>query len=399
MSAPDWLRKAVIYQILIDRFARGGGWGHRTQDGSEERPVFCGGNLQGVTGKLDYIANLGANAIWLSPFNRTAAYHGYHITDFFRVEPRFGGEKAFRQLVRACETRGIRLIMDFVPNHVHVSHPFFQQARRNRRSRYRDWFYWRKDGSYLCYFDFQELPKLNLDHPDAREHIIAAAQHWLDCGISGLRLDHALGPSLGFWREFRRAVKSHHPDAALIGEVAFWGIERRHLPTLRLPNKRFYFDAQQLGVDVLDATMLEYAEVFDGLLDFHFQKLLKRLVANISSRPSPAAVQKLLDQHYAAYPPGCCLLSFLDNHDLNRFLFEAGGKQSRLLAAARLQFAQPHPPIIYYGTETAMIHDAPISGDFGDLRARRLMRGPVARGKVFKEFRRMIGRWRRSGEQ
>jgi cyclomaltodextrinase len=396
-GAPDWLRRAVIYQVLIDRFARAGGWGRLGERPREEQPVFCGGNLQGVAEKLGYLSDLGINTIWMSPFNLTTAYHGYHITDFLKVEPRFGGGRALGKLVNASEAHGIRLIMDFVPNHVHETHPFFMEARRNKRSRYRDWFYWRKSGAYRTYLSVRELPKLNLEHPDARAHVIGAANHWLDQGISGLRLDHALGPSMGFWQEFRRAIKSRRPETALIGEVAFWGIERRDLATLQLPGKRFYFAAHELGFDVLDATMREYARVFDGLLDFHFQRVMKRLVANTRERLPQRAIQRMLDEHYASYPDGCCLLSFLDNHDMNRFLFEAGGDRRRLLRAAKIQFAQRSTPVIYYGTEAGMGQSAAISGDHGDLQARRLMRWQAGQGHLWHTYRRLIRKWKQPG--
>ena len=191
--------------------------------------------------------------------------------------------------------------MDFVPNHVHRDHPWFQEARGNKRSRYRNWFYWRRNGDYLKFLHFPELPKLNLEHPEAREQIILAAQHWLDRGVAGLRLDHAMGPSLGFWREFRRRLKAHSPDAALIGEVAFWGIEPRHLPTLRLPHKRFYLAAQQQGFDTLAPTMAEYAEVFDGVLDFFISSRCSKGLPTVKRRFRVGANSE------AAGPPLCGL--------------------------------------------------------------------------------------------
>ena len=390
MSAPEWIWQAVIYQVFIDRFCRPGGWERRGRKPDADQPEFCGGNLEGIRERLDYIAELGANTIWLSPFNRTAAYHGYHIADFFGVDPRFGGERALAALVRDARARGIRLIMDFVPNHVHVSHPFFQAALKDRRSRYRRWFYFNRRGGYLRYLDFDELPKLNLDHPEARVHLMAAAKHWLDRGIDGLRLDHALGPSMHFWRAFRETIKAQHPQAALIGEVCYWGVERRHLATLRLPHKQFYFAAQELGFDVLDAILREYAEVLDGLLDFQFQRILRRFVANSAHRLPTAQIRQMLEDHYAHFPRGCCLPSFLDNHDLNRFLFEAGGDEPKLRRALEIQFSQAQPPIIYYGTEAGMSQTSTVEGSHGDLRARQLMHWPARKGKLFQFYQELI---------
>ncbi len=393
MKPDHWLRAAVIYQIFIDRFYRGQSAGRSRVELDERRPVFCGGNLQGVTEKLDYLGDLGINTIWLSPFNSTPAYHGYHVTDFFGVEKRFGGRRALEKLVQAARSRRLRLIMDFVPNHIHRDHPWFQSASADKKSRHRPWFYWRKNGGCLNYLDYPELPKLNLDHPDARAETIRAARHWLDCGIDGLRLDHALGPSMGFWREFRRSLKAHHPEVALIGEVAFWGIQPQHLNTLRLPNKRSHLLAQQLGFDVLAPAMREYAGVFDGLLDFHFQKVLE-LVARSQTRIPRAFIQEILDRHYASFPKSCVLLSFLDNHDMDRFLFEAGNNNSRLKQAAEIQFAQPSPPIIYYGTELGLSQAKRISGDYGDLEARRMMPWKTPDRTLFKTYQRLIWNWK-----
>jgi cyclomaltodextrinase len=395
VASGNWLNEAVIYHILIDRFFRGGKGGHQ-QDGVDEgKPVFCGGNLQGIAEKLDYLLELGVNTIWLSPFNPTTAYHGYHLTDYFNVEKRFGGEDGFQKLVEAARSHHLRLIMDFVPNHVHVDHSWFTEARGNKKSRYRDWFYWRKNGDYLKYLDVMELPKLNLDHPEARDQMIRVAKHWLDRGIDGFRLDHALGPSISFWKEFRRAVKRHKADAVLIGEVAFWGIQRPNLATLRIPNKHFHFRAQLLGFDVLQATMREYAGVFDGLLDFYFQKVLE-LVAKSERRIPASLIQNMLDLHYAGFPAGCRLLSFLDNHDMDRFLFEAGSNRARLQQAAEIQFAQSSPPIIYYGTEAGMSQTNRINGDHGDLAARRMMSWDRRDSALFKMYQRLIREWKKS---
>jgi glycosidase len=393
-EACNWLSKTVTYHVLIDRFFHGGTRALSHRIPPDDQPVFCGGNLQGVANKLDYLAHLGINAIWLSPFTQTAAYHGYHVTDFFRVETRFGGGSGLRALVRSARAHGIKLIMDFVPNHVHVTHPWFQHARADTHSPYRNWFYWRRNGDYLKFLDFGELPKLNLDHPDARKTIIQAAKFWLDQGLDGFRLDHALGPSLDFWHAFQQEVKRHRPDAALMAEVCFQGIPRRCLPSLSLPEKQFYFTAQQKGFDVLDATMKEYAEVFDGLLDFSFQKLVRTMVAHPHRSLATRWIQQALDDHYARFPDSCKLLTFLDNHDMNRFLFEAGGDKKRLHRALEIQFAQRHPPIIYYGTEKGMNQAGPVWGDHGDLQARRMMAWTHGDPDLLRTCRQQIAKWR-----
>ena len=357
----------MFYQILVDRFRTGGGPG-----ADPARPVFCGGDLRGVTASLDYLRRLGVTALWLSPIQRTATYHGYHITDYDRVEPRFGGMAALRALIRAAKP-DLRIILDWVPNHVHRSHPMFQEALGSKTSRYRDWFCFDGQGRYLCFLDFAELPKLNLEHPEARRYMIDRALRWLDLGVDGFRLDHVLGPSLGFWRAFSAAVKRHQPSAYLVGEALFLGIRRDHLRTLGLPHKLRHLQAALRGESVADPVIREYAGVFDGLLDFGFYEILRQQVAEPLRPPSDADVQHLLDAHYRGLPAGLSLPSFLDNHDLDRFLFAARGDKARLMQAAELQFRQDQPPIVYYGTEAGLSQDRAIAGPDGDLEARRMM--------------------------
>ena len=140
--------------------------------------------------------------------------------------------------------------------------------------------------------------------------------------------------------------------------------------------------------------MKEYVDVFDGLLDFHFQNLVKARVAWPRGKVRWAEVQDRLDQHYAQYPSECSLLSFLDNHDQPRFLFEARNRRDRLLAAARLQFQQAQPPVIYYGTEIGMSQDGAFGGDFSDLKCRRMMRWDEPDAALLSEYRSLIAQWK-----
>jgi len=346
--------------------------------------------LPGVEEKLDYLADLGITAIWLSPFARTHDYHGYSSIDYFAVEERFGGLLALQRLVSAARARRMRLILDFVPNHVHQSHPWFVEAQANPRSPYRDWFYWRPNGGYLKFLNFGELPKLNLDHEAARDAVIRAALYWLDQGLDGFRLDHAMGPSLNFWSEFRRRIKQHRPEAALIGEVWYHGIPPRCLPTLQLPHKRRYCLLDRLGFNVLDSTMREYAGTFDGLLDFTFQKILCDGIARPATMLSDEAIQRQLARHYAHFPRDCRLLPFLDNHDMNRFRFEAGDDLARLRRGLEILLAQTGPPILYYGTEIGMSQAGPVQGDYGDLQARRMMNWSTPDLGLYETCRKLI---------
>ena len=119
----EWFKKAVVYQILIDRFAgcQQDGW---------DKPQFLGGTIRGIIQRLDYIKDLGVNALWISPFYKTDQYHGYHIMDFYQVEPRFGDIEDLKELIEKVHHAGMRIIADFVPNHVSDRHPYFLDARK-----------------------------------------------------------------------------------------------------------------------------------------------------------------------------------------------------------------------------------------------------------------------------
>ena len=369
-NSPDvWWNEAIFYQILVDRFRRAGNDRLR---GDSFRPDFCGGNLRGIIEALPYLRRLGVNALWLSPVQSTASYHGYHTTDLERIERRFGGMASFRALLRAAKP-DFRVMMDFVPNHVHCTHPFFVEARANRRSPYRDWFVFDERGGYLCFLDFGELPKLNLNHPDARRYVIDCALRWLEMGVDGFRLDHVLGPPMAFWRVFHREIKARFPDAFLLGEALFLGVGGKHMKTLGLPHKRRHLQKEKRGESVADDVMLEYRDVMDGVLDFGFREIMVNEIARAGRVPGRRYVQSILDKHYAIFPAGFCLPSFLDNHDINRFMFEAKDRVARLRLAAEIQFKQSQPPIIYYGTEAGMSQMRDTWGPHADLNARQPM--------------------------
>jgi len=362
MAATGWFREAITYQILIDRFAG-------VSSADRFRPEFLGGNLRAIEGKLPYLEELGVNTLWLSPFCSTSAYHGYHVTDFLTVEPRFGSLEEFKSLVAGVHAAGMRIIADFVPNHCSHKHPFFREAQQDRRSPFFPWFYFRKwPDDYLCFLDVKELPKLNLDFPEARDHIVRAARYWLSLGLDGFRLDHVLGPDHSFWKHFRAEIKRDYPAAVLIGEAWLEGLAWRHLKTLRIRRKylRWTFGVSQDGIQ------REYCGELDGVLDFAFRSLACAHIAHGAAHKGLAdSLRKRLD----TYPEDCLLPTFLDNHDTSRFLFECGNDVARLKEAARLQFSLNQPPVIYYGTEAGMTHARPVgtAEPHSDLQARQPM--------------------------
>ena len=364
MHDVEWFRDSIIYQIFIDRFA-----GFQSTK-NWEQPVFIGGNIRGIIDKLPYLIDLGVNTLWISPFYQTSAYHGYHVTDFYQVDPHFGTTEDVKELINAVHQNQMRILADFVPNHCSNQHPFFKDAQRNQNSQYRDWFYFTKGSDeYLCFLSIKELPKLNLENPETRDHMVNAAKHWLSLGFDGLRLDHVIGPSRDFWKQFVSEVNKDYPAAVLIGEAWMKGVKRRELRTLNIKNKFFKW----LAGAAPESLFMEYIGVLDGVLDFKVQEFIQRYITN-PSFPEERLILEL-NHHYSYYPASYFLPTFLDNHDMDRFLFKCGNDIEQLKAAASIQFSLDQPAIIYYGTEVGMTQKQTLwtMPSNGDLLARQPM--------------------------
>ena len=181
--------------------------------------------LAGVTDALDRVAELGCNAIWLNPIFPTArGGHGYDVTDYFQVRPDYGTLDELRRLTRQAHGRGIRVLLDLVPNHTSAAHPYFLDAlRHGEASHYRDFYLWEAPGRPRHYFHWDHLPNLNYDHPEVRRMMMEVARFWIGrLGVDGFRVDAAWGVlerRPGFWREWIAEVRRIHPGAVLIAEA------------------------------------------------------------------------------------------------------------------------------------------------------------------------------------
>lgn len=360
----EWFKRAIVYQIFIDRFA---GYG----PGCDNKPQFVGGNLAAITPKLIYIKSLGFNTIWLSPFYECTAYHGYHITDFFKIDSRFGNMSDFNELVNEVKKLDLKLIIDFVPNHVSKYHPFFKQACTNASSPYRKWFYFRKwPDKYLCFLYFTELPKLNLHCPETYDHVLKAAKFWINKGADALRLDHAMGPDASFWKKFYTDIKSDYPNSVLIGEAWCSGISFKLLKTVGLRNKYLRW-LKGINQQMVQS---EYTDLLDGVLDFKVLDILRQEIIQTHA-PNKLRMQQRLARHYARYPDNFYLPAFLDNHDMNRILFECKHDKNKLNQLLEVLYSLPQPIIVYYGTENYQAHNTPIDPyeSHSDLKVRKKM--------------------------
>lgn len=323
IQPPDWANDAVIYQVFVDRFYPGDG---REWKQTENLRDFLGGTLWGIRDKLDYIAELGANCIWLSPTWLSPSYHGYDISDYMQVAPWFGGEEALHAVVKGAHARGIRVLLDLPCNHLSREHPYFIDALQNPESLYREWFFIdaRYEHGYKAFFNVPSMPEINLVHPGAREWMIDNALYWLrEFDIDGYRLDYANGPGPVFWSYFRRACKTTKPDCLLFGEI------------IEPPGVLKY-----------------YAGRLDGCLDFTMNDAFRRTFA--WEAWNEAEFEAFIENHNAYFPGGFLMPTFLDNHDMDRFSFIAQNDTEKLKAAVRRQFSLPNPPVILNGTEVGL---------------------------------------------
>jgi cyclomaltodextrinase / maltogenic alpha-amylase / neopullulanase len=318
---PGWTAEAVIYQVFVDRFNPGEGRDWLTP----QTPAgFYGGRIRGITEKLDYLSLLGVNVLWLTPIFPSPSHHGYDATDLFEIEPRLGTKADLRSLLDESHQRGIRILLDLVPNHLSNLHPTFQSAISSQKSSYKDWYtftHW--PDKYRSFFDVPDLPQLNLREPAARKYMLDAVKYWLDFGVDGYRVDYAVGPAPDFWADFRMVTRAARPDCWTFGEV----------------------------VEPPDS-QLNFIGGLDGCLDFNLLEAFRRAFAFHDWHPQQFA--SFLVRHESYFPESFSRPCFLDNHDMNRFLWAANGDVRRLRLAALCQFSLMGAPVIYYGTEVGL---------------------------------------------
>ncbi|HDQ70977.1 MAG TPA: alpha-amylase [Chloroflexi bacterium] len=319
---PTWAREAVIYQIFVDRFypGQGQGWAQ-----TKNLRAFCGGTLWGVAEKLDYVADLGATCIWLSPIFVSPSHHGYDAVDLRHVEPRLGGDEALRTLIAEAHRRGIRVLLDYVCNHVSQYHPLFVEAKADPGSPYRRYFTFDdSEIGYRTFFNVANMPQVNVAHPAARDWLIDIARYWLRAfDVDGYRLDYANGPGPDFWTDFWTACKAEKPDCFCFGEI----------------------------VDTPEAQRA-YVGRLDGCLDFHVGDTLRRAFA--FGLWTEDALTRFLARHASFFPGDFVRPTFIENHDVDRFLLLAGGDKEALRRAVAVQMRLSGPPIIYYGAEVGL---------------------------------------------
>jgi len=377
IQTPDWVKDAVFYQIFPDRFAKSQ---HNEASSLKLEPWdtppnpwgFKGGDLYGVIDHLDYLKDLGINAIYFNPITASAANHRYHTYDYFNIDPLLGGNQAFRQLIDAAHAAGIRIVPDGVFNHASRGFWQFHHVLENGDgSPYVDWFHFNPDrlqrrkhwGAYPDDFEQQQLnnhvgsldalgyqawwnlpalPKFNTNTPAVREFIFSVAEHWIRFGADGWRLDVAAEINDdSFWQEFRGRVKAANPESYIVAEI--WHESQRWLQGDQFDAVMNYLVTAALMGLVIGDKIPPYAFRIGG-----WDRVLRPLTA--------AEFGDRIEYLLHLYDPeiNAVQLNLLDSHDTPRFLTTAGGDESALRLAYLFLFTYIGAPCIYYGDETGM---------------------------------------------
>ena len=369
----NWFDNIRIYHLLIDRF--NGGW----QVPPKSENVFCGGNLQGVIDKLDYIQDLGFNAIMLSPIFKSANYHGYHTLNFEDVDPHLGTWEDYQRLLDRAHGMGMKIICDFVPNHCWYEAPLFEASLLKNGGKHRDWFFYPKENSdeFVSFLGFGDLPKFNLTNPEVVGFMIDKAEKLARMGVDAFRIDHALGQPHSFLQRLRQSVQAISSDIVVFGEVWAQGIGPQLASQLyfKTESRLQEFLAQETKPFSQESLQGDYIGTLDGVLDFAYRDILLEEVHAGRGIKGNQTLQSKIADHFANYPQDFKLVLFLDNHDTDRFMFDCHDDANLLKEAIDLTMEQSRPFSFLYGTEQLMTNRPTIfnAEPYADLRVRNCM--------------------------
>ncbi|HTX91012.1 MAG TPA: glycoside hydrolase family 13 protein [Anaerolineales bacterium] len=339
MTTPYWVQDAIFYQIFPDRFANG----DPANDPPNVHPWnaaptnwnFAGGDLRGIIQHLDYLLDLGINALYLNPIFLSTSNHRYNTSDYFQIDPKLGTMADFHMLLDAAHRNNLRVILDGVFNHCGRGFFAFVDVLENgENSPYKDWFHIHRfpldaytggdAQNYLGWWNHKSLPKLNTGNPQVRDYILNVARYWIEQGTDGWRLDVPNDiDDDGFWEEFRHVVKSANRDAYLVGEI--WDI-----------NPRWANDTH-----------------FDGLMNYPFRE---GLIAYLQNNENSAQFGDRVDRIFAAYSRENLYAMYvpLGSHDTERIKTMLGANLTKVKLAFLIQMAFPGAPALYYGDEIGL---------------------------------------------
>ncbi len=331
-----------MYQVFPERFCNGNlSNDPEDKENWQAKPTeknFFGGDLAGITSKINYLVDLQVDVIYLNPIFTSLSNHKYDTINYFAIDPMFGSAEEFKNLVSECHQSGIKVVLDGVFNHCGYYSNLFQDVMMHGdESRYKEWFYIEsfpindQDLNYECVGDYKWMPKLRFKHQEVREYFLNVGAYWIEqFDIDGWRLDVCDEVDYTFWQEFRRKIKSIKKDAVLIGEI--WGDARNWLQG-----------------DQLDSVMNYLFR--DAVLDYIAKE-------SITSVEFDYRIQKMYDLYPEKVNLG--LFNLIGSHDTERFLTLCNGDILKLKLAAIMQMTLPGIPAIYYGDEIGMMgHNDP----------------------------------------
>jgi maltose alpha-D-glucosyltransferase / alpha-amylase len=391
-----WYKNTIIYSLDLETFMDANG------DGV--------GDFEGLVRRLDYLASLGIDTVWLAPFQPTPNRdNGYDISDFYGVDPRHGSSGDFVEFMHQAEKRGIRVIIDLVVNHSSDQHPWFQWARSNKDSNYRSWYVWSKkrpsdwqsglvfpgvqkstwtydkearEYYFHRFYEFQ--PDLNMDNPAVRAEIRRIMGYWLALGVVGFRLDAlpfiietpapgAKKPKMKFeyLDEMRTFLQWRRGDAILLAEANVLPAENRK-----------YFGRNGDGVQMMFNFFVNQ-HLFYTLATADVDPLAKALLATKKLPPTAQWAQFLRNHDeldlgrlteeqrakvFARFGPEPAMQLY--HRGIRRRLAPMLGDQRHLELAYSVMFSLPGTPVIRYGDELGM-------GDDLSLKERAAVRTPM----------------------
>lgn len=393
----QWYENAIIYCLDVETFADSNG------DGV--------GDFPGLTRRLDYLSGLGVTCLWLMPFYPTpGSDDGYDVSDYVSVDPRLGSIADFAEFIFEATERGLHVLIDLVPNHTSIEHPWFQAARSDPDSPYRDYYVWREDDpgdtsdqvifpgiqegiwtwdekaqAYYMHHFYSFQPDLNFTNPAVRNEFRQIIAYWLQMGVSGFRIDAApylislkgiegngdMDQAHEFLAELRDFATIRKGNAVLVGEVDeglstiadFFGGGNQLHAVFNFPLNRFVFlGLAQESADAVKFGLQQLPSIPDRGQWVNFLRLHDEL--NLSR-----LTREQREQVFAAFGPEPEMQVF--GRGLRRRLAPMlGGDQRRIRMAYSLLFSLPGAPMVYYGEEIGM-------GEQMDLPGRMSVRSPM----------------------
>ena len=355
-----WEGKTVYY-VVTDRFANGDKANDQDTDPSNIE-AFHGGDYQGVIEKLDYLKDLGVDCIWLScpyqadrDFFGNDGYHGYWPHDFNAAELSFGSKEKLKELTDLAHEKGMKVMLDVVTNHTGYQHPYTQDPGKS------DWYHdegklrwvgqWAIENQNLA-----GLPDLAVENPEVMAHITDSHKDWLkDTGVDAFRLDATRHVPRGFTREFVESMKAENEDFFSVGEV-FWR-NPNYISAYQRETQESMFDfplayaIRNVFSGNPDRTRAERHALADEVGKHNITESLRLKESN--GDESMKELSKAL-QADNLYDNPKKLMTFVDNHDMMRFMSDCAGDTTRLENALGFLYACRGIPSLYYGTESAM---------------------------------------------